>query len=129
MAKDKLFFAQTGHLNAAGVPAGGLWLQMLWASLLTLSGTYGNLLDYVVFAALLFYALTVGGLFILRRTWPDAERPYQAFGYPWLPGLYVLTAGAIMLDLLFVKPAYTWPGLLIVLTGALVYFLWRGRQT
>jgi len=128
MAKDRLFFAKTGRLNAAGVPAGGLWFQMVWASLLTLSGTYSNLLDYVVFAALLFYALTVGGLFILRRTRPDAERPYRAVGYPWLPGLYVLTASAIMLDLLFVKPAYTWPGLLIVLTGVPVYFLWRRKN-
>jgi len=125
MAQDRLFFTRTGHLNAAGVPAGGLWLQMAWASLLTLSGTYGNLLDYVVFAALLFYVLTVAGLFILRRTRPDAERPYQVHGYPWLPALYVLAASVIMLDLLFVKPAYTWPGLLIVLTGVPVYFLWK----
>jgi len=128
MARDRLFFAQTGHLNAAGVPAGGLWLQMVWASLLTLSGTYGNLLDYVVFAALLFYVLTVAGLFVLRRTRPDAERPYRVYGYPWLPGLYVLAASTIMIDLLFVKPAYTWPGLLIVLTGVPVYFLWNRRS-
>ena len=125
MAQDRLFFTRTGHLNAAGVPAGGLWLQMAWASLLTLSGTYGNLLDYVVFAALLFYVLTVVGLFILRRTRPDVERPYRVYGYPWLPALYVLAASVIMFDLLFVKPAYTWPGLLIVLTGMPVYFLWK----
>jgi len=128
MARDRLFFARTGHLNARGVPAGGLWLQMVWASLLTLSGTYGNLLDYVVFAALLFYVLTVAGLFVLRRTRPDAERPYRVYGYPWLPGLYVLAASIIMIDLLFVKPAYTWPGLLIVLTGVPVYFLWKRRS-
>ena len=128
MARDQLFFAKTGHLNAAGVPAWGLWLQMGWASLLTLSGSYGNLLDYVIFAALLFYALTVGGLFILRRTRPDAERPYRALGYPWLPGLYVLLASVIMLNLLFVKPTYTWPGLLIVLSGAPVYFFWRRQR-
>jgi APA family basic amino acid/polyamine antiporter len=125
MARDRLFFSRTGHLNEAGVPAGGLWLQMVWASLLTLSGTYGNLLDYVVFAALLFYVLTVVGLFILRRTRPEAERPYRVYGYPWLPALYVLAASAIMLDLLFVKPTYTWPGLLIVLSGVPIYFLWR----
>jgi len=125
MARDRLFFVRTGHLNVAGVPAGGLWLQMVWASLLTLSGTYGNLLDYVVFAALLFYVLTVVGLFILRRTRPDVERPYRVSGYPWLPALYVLAASVIMLDLLFVKPAYTWPGLLIVLTGVPIYFLWQ----
>lgn len=129
MARDKLFFAGAGLLNASGVPAGGLWLQMIWASLLTLSGTYGNLLDYVIFAALLFYVLTVVGLLRLRRLQPDAERPYRAFGYPWFPGLYVLIASIIMLDLLFVKPTYTWPGLLIVLTGAPVYFLWRRRAS
>jgi APA family basic amino acid/polyamine antiporter len=127
LAQDKLFFAQTGRLNPAGVPAGGLWLQMAWASLLTLSGAYGNLLDYVMFAALLFYVLTVTGLFILRRRRPDAERPYRACGYPWLPAAYVLMAAGILLDLLFVKPAYTWPGLLIVLTGVPVYFFWRRR--
>jgi APA family basic amino acid/polyamine antiporter len=125
MAQDRLFFAKTARLNAAGVPAGGLWFQMGWASVLTLSGTYGNLLDYVVFAALLFYALTVIGLFLLRRSRPEADRPYRTFGYPWLPGLYVLAATVIMLDLLFVKPAYTWPGLLIVLTGVPIFFLWR----
>ncbi|MBI3303576.1 MAG: amino acid permease [Deltaproteobacteria bacterium] len=129
MARDRLFFARTGRLNAAGVPAGGLWFQMAWASLLTLSGTYGNLLDYVVFAALLFYVLTVVGLFVLRRTRPDAERPSRAYGYPWLPGLYVLATSAIMLDLLFVKPAYTWPGLVIVLTGVPVYFFWQRHST
>jgi APA family basic amino acid/polyamine antiporter len=85
-------------------------------------------LDYVVFAALFFYVLTVIGLFRLRRMQPHVERPYHAFGYPWLPGLYVVVASIIMLDLLFVKPAYTWPGLLIVLTGVPVYFLWRQRK-
>ncbi|MBM4256017.1 MAG: amino acid permease [Deltaproteobacteria bacterium] len=125
MAQDRLFFARTGHLNSAGVPAGGLWLQMLWASLLTLSGTYGDLLDYVVFAALLFYVLTVIGLFVLRVKLPDAERPYRVYGYPWVPGLYVVGASIIMINLLFVKPAYTWPGLLIVLSGVPVYFFWQ----
>jgi basic amino acid/polyamine antiporter, APA family len=125
MAQDRLFFSQTGQLNLAGVPAGGLWLQMLWASLLTLSGTYGDLLDYVVFAALLFYVLTVIGLFILRVKQPEAERPYRVYGYPWIPGLYVVGASAIMINLLFVKPTYTWPGLLIVLSGVPVYFFWR----
>jgi APA family basic amino acid/polyamine antiporter len=81
----------------------------------------------VVFAALLFYVLTVIGLFILRRTQPEAERPYRVHGYPWVPGLYVVIASVIMIDLLFVKPAYTWPGLLIVLTGVPVYLLWQRR--
>jgi basic amino acid/polyamine antiporter, APA family len=127
MARDRLFFKGAGTLNGAGVPARGLWLQMLWASLLTLSGSYSNLLDYVIFAALLFYVLTVAALFVLRNQRPDAERPYKALGYPWLPGIYIVAASAIMLDLLFVKPAYTWPGLLIVLTGIPVYVFWRRR--
>jgi APA family basic amino acid/polyamine antiporter len=127
MAQDRLFFATTGLLNARGVPAGGLWLQMVWAAALTLSGTYGNLLDYVVFAALLFYVLTVAGLLILRKTRPHIERPYRVFGYPWLPGGYVVVAAALMIDLLFVKPTYTWPGLLIMLTGVPVYVFWQRR--
>lgn len=127
MARDRLFFKRAGTLNGAGVPARGLWLQMLWASLLTLSGSYSNLLDYVIFAALLFYVLTVAALFVLRNQRPDAERPYKALGYPWLPGIYIVAASAIMLDLLFVKPTYTWPGLLIVLTGIPVYVFWRRR--
>jgi APA family basic amino acid/polyamine antiporter len=127
MARDGLFFQSVGRLNRHGVPAAGLILQALWASLLTFSGTYGQLLDYVIFAALLFYVLTVTGLFVLRRTRPDAERPYRALGYPVLPALYVCLCAAIMLDLLVVKPIYTWPGLIIVLTGIPVFFLWRRR--
>jgi APA family basic amino acid/polyamine antiporter len=127
MAQDGLFFRSVGRLNRHGVPAAGLILQAVWASLLTYSGTYGQLLDYVIFAALLFYVLTVTGLFILRRTRPDAERPYRAVGYPVLPALYVGLCAAIMVDLLVVKPIYTWPGLIIVLTGIPVYFLWRWR--
>ena len=89
------------------------------------SGTYNELLDYVIFAALLFYALTVAGLFVLRFRRPDAPRPYQVFGYPVLPGLYVGLCVAVMIDLLIVKPVFTWPGLLLVLAGIPVYFLWR----
>jgi APA family basic amino acid/polyamine antiporter len=129
MAQDRLFFKSAGTLNTAGVPARGLWLQMIWASLLTLSGSYSNLLDYVIFAALLFYVLTVAALFVLRRSRHEAERPYKSPGYPWLPGIYIVAASAVMLDLLWVKPAYTWPGLLIVLTGVPVYALWRRRLT
>jgi len=127
MARDGLFFDFAGRLNRRGVPALALLLQGLWACLLIFSGTYNQLLDYVIFAALIFYALTVGGLFVLRRTRPDAERPYRAFGYPVVPALYVGLCAAIAVDLLFVKPLYTWPGLLIVLTGIPVYFLWRKR--
>ena len=96
--------------------------------LLVFSGTYGQLLDYVIFAALLFYALTVVGLFVLRKRRPDAERPYRAIGYPILPGLYVVLCVVVMLNLLVVKPLYTWPGLCIVLTGIPVYLIWRRRS-
>ena len=105
-------------------------VQTVWACLLCLSGTYGNLLDYVVFAVLIFYILTVAGLFVLRRTRPDAERPYRAFGYPVVPALYILLAAAVAVNLLVTRPAYTWPGLGIVLLGLPVYFLWTrfGRR-
>ena len=118
-------FRSVGQLNSRGVPAVGLVLQGAWASLLVFSGNYNELLDYVIFAALLFYVLTVTGLFVLRRKQPFAERPYRALGYPLVPALYVLVAAAIMLDLLIVKPEYTWPGLIIVCTGIPVYLLWR----
>ena len=128
MARDGLFFAKAGRLNRSAVPGAALVVQAVWASLLCLTGTYGNLLDYVVFAVLIFYILTVAGLFILRRTRPDAERPYRAFGYPVVPALYILAAAAIAVDLLILKPAYTWPGLGLVLLGLPVYFAWtRGR--
>jgi APA family basic amino acid/polyamine antiporter len=125
MARDGLFFQSVGRLNQRGVPATGMILQGVWAGLLLFSGTYSELLDYVIFAALLFYVLTVLGLFILRRKMPDAERPYKAFGYPVVPALYVLLCAVIMIDLLFVRPKFTWPGLIIVLSGVPVYFLWR----
>jgi APA family basic amino acid/polyamine antiporter len=129
MARDGLFFQSVGRVNRHHVPAVGLWVQAAWASLLVFSGTYGELLDYVIFAALLFYALTVAGLFVLRAKRPDAPRPYRAVGYPLLPGLYVGLCTAVMLDLLVVKPVYTWPGLLLVLTGIPVYFLWKVGKT
>jgi basic amino acid/polyamine antiporter, APA family len=125
MAQDGLFFQTVGSLNNRAVPAVGLILQGIWSVLLGFSGTYDDLLDFVIFAVLVFYVLTVTGLFILRRTRPDADRPYRAFGYPVLPALYVFLCAAIMIDLLIVKPSYTWPGLIIVLTGIPVYFIWR----
>jgi APA family basic amino acid/polyamine antiporter len=127
MARDGLFFSRVGRLNRFGVPAAGLVAQGLWASVLVFTGTYGELLDYVIFAALLFYALTVIGLFVLRVRRPDAPRPYRVVGYPLLPALYVVLCVAVMLDLLIVKPVFTWPGLLLVLTGVPVYFLWKPR--
>ena len=125
MARDNLFFASAGKLNNCSVPATALWVQALWASLLCLTGTYSDLLDYVVFAVLIFYILTISGLFILRRKQPKAERPYKAFGYPILPALYVLAAALICVALLIYKPTYTWPGVVIVLLGIPVYAVWR----
>lgn len=127
MARDGLFFERTGHLNAQAVPRNGLIVQCVWAALLTLSGTYGDLLDYVIFAVLIFYVLTIAGLFVLRRTRPNAERPYRAVGYPYVPALYIVVASLIAIDLLIspkTRPN-TWPGLLIVLAGIPVYFIWR----
>jgi basic amino acid/polyamine antiporter, APA family len=129
MARDGLFFRSVGHVNRHHVPAVALWVQAIWASLLVFSGTYSELLEYVIFAALLFYALTVAGLFVLRIRRPDAPRPYRAFGYPLLPGLYVGLCTAVMLNLLVVKPVMTWPGLLLVLSGIPVYFLWKIGKT
>jgi APA family basic amino acid/polyamine antiporter len=102
-------------------------VQAVWASILCLSGSYGQLLDYTIFAVLLFYILTLVGLFILRRTRPDAPRPYRAIGYPWLPAIYIVMALFIDVVLLLYKPQYTWPGLVIVLMGIPVYFLWSRR--
>ena len=127
MARDGLFFPAAGLLNIRGVPAIGLALQGAWAILLIFSGTYTELLDFIMFAALLFYVLTVIGLFVLRWKRPEAERPYRVIGYPWLPGLYVLLCAVVMVDLLIVRPEYTWPGLILVLTGIPVYFLCRAR--
>ncbi|GBC77312.1 Serine/threonine exchanger SteT [bacterium HR08] len=129
MARDGLFFQRVGQLNAHHVPANGLLVQCLWACVLALSGTYSELLDYVIFAVLIFYVLTIAGLFVLRRKRPDAERPYRAFGYPWVPALYLIAASFIALDLLIspkTRPN-TWPGLLIVLAGAPVYALWKWK--
>jgi APA family basic amino acid/polyamine antiporter len=128
MAEDGLFFKQIGRLNEKGVPATGLTVQCIWASLLCLSGTYGQLLDYVVFAVLIFYVLTIAGIFILRKKMPEMERPYKAFGFPVIPSIYILLATFIMGILLIYKQDYTWPGLIIVLLGIPVYFLWHKRK-
>jgi APA family basic amino acid/polyamine antiporter len=124
MSRDGLFFKSTGKLDSKGVPKNSLWMQCAWTCLLCLSGQYGNLLDYVILAALVFYALTIVGLFVLRRTQPDAARPYKAFGYPVLPALYIVMAMWICAVLLRYKPQYTWPGLIIVLLGVPVYLVW-----
>ncbi len=125
MAKDKLFFKKAGELNSHSVPAWALIVQAIWASLLCLSGSYGDLLDYVIFAVLIFYILTVGGIFILRKKQPDIERPYKAFGYPVIPAIYIALATLICAILLIYKPTFTWPGLGIVAAGIPVYFIWN----
>ena len=125
MANDGLFFKQVSHINKYAVPGVALIFQCIWASILCLSGKYNDLLDYVVFAVLIFYILTIIGLFILRIKNPNAQRPYKAFGYPILPILYIITAFAICINLLIYKPNYTWPGIIIVLIGIPVYLLLR----
>ena len=127
MAQDGLFFGPAGRLNRHGVPAASLYLQAAWACILTLSGTYSDLVDYVVFAVLLFYVLTMAAVYRLRVRRPDLERPYRALGYPWVPAVYIALASVIMIALLVYKPLYTWPGLFIVLGGIPVYRLWAKR--
>ncbi len=129
MARDDLFFRRAGTLDAVHrTPVFALAIQCVWTILLTLSGQYNDLLDYVIFAVLLFYILTIGGLFRLRRTRPDLDRPYRAVGYPVLPALYMLVAGVIEVLLLINKPAFTVRGLILVLLGVPVYFLWRKKE-
>jgi basic amino acid/polyamine antiporter, APA family len=130
MAKDGLFFRGAGRLHPNyRTPVKSLMVQMVWISILCISGTYSQLLEYVVFAVLLFYILTIGGLFVLRHTRPDRQRPYRAFAYPVLPAIYIVMAVFIDLVLLRYKPQYTWPGLIIVLLGIPVYYAWRIRPT
>jgi basic amino acid/polyamine antiporter, APA family len=126
MANDGLFFKNIAKINKYSVPGIALVIQCIWASVLCISGKYSDLLDYVVFAVLLFYVLTVTGLFILRIKKPNLERPYKAFGYPVLPAMYIIIAIAICVDLLIFKPTYTWPGIIIVAFGIPVYFLMNG---
>ncbi|HJQ26237.1 MAG TPA: amino acid permease [Blastocatellia bacterium] len=144
MARDGLFFKSSGELNAHHVPAWGLVIQGIWAAVLvlprTITGTgadgqptygnlYGDLLTYVISAALIFYILTILGVFVLRVKRPEAERPYKAFGYPVLPALYIIGASVILVVLFIYQTATTWPGLAIIATGVPVYFLWRRSGT
>jgi APA family basic amino acid/polyamine antiporter len=129
MAKDGLFFRRAARLHPRyKTPAASLGVQAVWTCLLCLSGTYGQLLDYIIFAVLLFYVLTIVGLFVLRRRRPEASRPYRAAGYPVLPAVYILMAVLVDVVLLRYKPQYTWPGLVIVLLGIPVYYLWRREK-
>jgi len=129
MARDGVFFERAGRISPkTSVPVWALGVQGVWTALLTLTGSYDQLLDYVIFAALVFYVMTMVALFRLRRTRPDLERPYRAFGYPVVPGLYMLSALAIAVILLFAKPEYSGSGLVIVLLGIPVYYGWRASQ-
>jgi APA family basic amino acid/polyamine antiporter len=124
MANDGLFFRKVGTLHPKyKTPVVSLVLLCVWTCLLCLSGTYGQLLDYIVFAVVMFFIMTIAALFRLRTTRPDADRPYRAIGYPVLPAIYILMAAFIDIVLLLYKPQYTWPGLIIVLVGIPVYFL------
>jgi APA family basic amino acid/polyamine antiporter len=123
MAQDGLFFKKAGTLNKNAVPGYALWIQCLWTCLLCLSGGYNALLTYVIFVVLIFYILTLIGIFILRRKRPDAPRPYKAFGYPVLPILYCILAAVITVCLFIYQTAQTWPGALIVVSGIPIYYL------
>ncbi len=125
MAQDNLFFKGMKKLNTKGVPSVALIFQAVWASALCLSGTYGDLLDYVVFAVLLFYIFTIGGIFILRKKMPDAERPYKAFGYPVIPFIYIVLVVFICIILLIYKPQFTWPGFIFVGLGIPAYYIFK----
>ncbi len=130
MAKDGLFFRSVARLHPQyKTPAVSLMVQMLWTCILCISGSYGQLLDYIIFAVLVFYILTIIGLFVLRRTHADAPRPYKAVGYPVLPAIYIVVALFIDVVLLRYKPQFTWPGLIIVLLGIPVYYMWSLRTS
>lgn len=128
MAQDGLFFKQAGELNRFSVPAKGLWIQCAWASLLCLSGRYGDLLALVIFGVLIFYVLTIVGIFILRKKQADTPRPYKAFGYPLLPLLYIVVAVSLALLLLIFEANYTLPGLGVILLGIPLYYLAMRRK-
>jgi APA family basic amino acid/polyamine antiporter len=122
MAKDGLFLKKAANLNSASVPEWALWVQCVWASVLCLTGKYGDLLDFVIIIVLIFYILTIYGIFILRKKEPETERPYKAFGYPFIPIIYILVTSAICIDLLIYDTKNAGVGLLIVFIGVPVYY-------
>jgi basic amino acid/polyamine antiporter, APA family len=129
MSQDGLFFKSVGKLSEKyKTPSAGLFVQACWTALLCVSGSYSQLLDYIIFAVLVFYILTILGLFVLRVKQPEASRPYKALGYPVLPALYIVMASWICIVLLRYKPQYTWPGLVLVLLGIPVYLFWSRRS-
>jgi APA family basic amino acid/polyamine antiporter len=123
MANDGLFFKKAGKLNSASVPAYALWIQFIVAAAWCVSGKYGDLLDMISFVVVMFYMLTIAGIFVLRKKMPDAERPYKAFGYPVLPLLYILLGLAFCMLLIIYKPTFVWPGLIIVAIGIPIYYI------
>jgi APA family basic amino acid/polyamine antiporter len=127
MAQDGLFFKSMKENNRFGVPGNALWIQFIWASVLCLSGKYGNLLDYVMFAVMFFAIITIVGLFVLRKNKPDIDRPYKAWGYPVVPALYIGLAVLFCINLLIEKPMYSFPGLIIVAMGIPVYYFWKSK--
>ncbi len=130
MARDGLFFKRCGELNATThVPTFGLIMQGVWSCMLCLSGQYSRLLEYVMFAALLFYVLTVAGLFVMRKKYPNAERPYKVPLYPFLPALYVVLTSGVMIGQIYLSPGYSGAGLLIILSGLPAYFIWNRNAT
>lgn len=128
MAQDGLFFKSMKENNQFGVPGNALWIQFIWASILCLSGKYGNLLDYVMFAVMFFAIITIVGLFILRKNKPDLARPYKAWGYPFVPAMYIALAILFCINLLIEKPMYSFPGLIIVAMGIPVYYFWKNKS-
>jgi len=128
MAKDGLFFKKAAELNKASVPGWGLWIQCIWASFLCLTGKYGDLLDYVMIIVIIFYILTIYGIFILRRKMPDMPRPYKAFAYPVLPALYIIVATAICVALLIDRTSTCGWGVVIMLAGIPVYYLTKQKE-
>ncbi len=129
MANDGLFFKKTAALNKHAVPGFALWVQCIMAGILCLSGKYGDLLDMISFVVVIFYVLTILGIYILRIKQPEAERPYRAFGYPFLPALYIIMGIAFCILLILYKPNFTWPGLIIVLSGVPVYYMWKATDS
>lgn len=129
MAQDGMFLKAAQQLNKKGVPAKALWMQAIWASLLCLSGKYGDLLDFIIFTVLLFYILTIVGIFILRKKQPQLERPYKAFGYPFIPFIYLLLASSICIILLITKTTFAGGGLLIVLIGLPIYYIIQKKHS
>jgi APA family basic amino acid/polyamine antiporter len=123
MANDGLFFKKVSTLNKNAVPEFALWIQCIVAAVLCLSGKYGDLLDMVSFIVVIFYVLTILGIFILRKKMPDAERPYKAFGYPFLPAIYIVMGISFCVLLIIYKPQFTWPGLIITLIGIPLYYI------